>query len=325
MVRSALVVCVALSLVACKGKESYAEMARKANAARSDAGEPVKAYPPDATLLAGKQNGPRQISVDGDGIYWLNDGSRGEGQPGIMKLPKSGGELTPLLKSDQVVSIAADASSVYFIVPRAGQVAKVAKSGGQPTVLAETQGMIRALAIDDTDVYWAEEEALYRVPKAGGKAQVAVKDASLVDYLVADEGNLYWYGSISGSVMRASKKGGGPARIHNDDKHTLHTIFIDGADLYFSFGAAKKMELYRMPKGGGTPAQVVGGQEPGSDFATDSSHIYWASEDGIFKVARSGGSVTQVVAKADRIRNLAVDGSHVYWTDRGGRVQKMAK
>jgi hypothetical protein len=80
-----------------------------------------------------------------------------------------------------------------------------------------------------------------------------------------------------------------------------------------------------MAKGGGMPSQLAGGLEPGSDYTTDSSFVYWVTEDGIFKVPRGGGSPTQIVSKTDRSRNLAVDDTSVYWTDRGGRVQKMPK
>lgn len=185
--------------------------------------------------------------------------------------------------------------------------------------------MMRTLALDDTTVYWAEDDGLFAVPKAGGKSQQVVKGAGLADYLVADAATLYWYSSVSGKVYKAPKKGGAPAVLYADEQHTLNNFFLDGGELHFSFGSNGKMELNRLPKGSNKPVQVFGGQEPASDFATDGTSIYWVTEDNILKVPRAGGTPTVVVAKGDRMRNLAVDESSVYWTDRGGRVQKMPK
>jgi hypothetical protein len=211
------------------------------------------------------------------------------------------------------------------VLGRAQKVMKVAKSGGEPVELATSEGLPRALTLDDTTLYWGEDEGLFSVPKAGGKAQPVIKGASLPDFLVVDETALYWYSSVSGKAFKGPKRGGSPAPLYTDDQHTLNAFFLAGGELFFSYGSNGKMELYRLPKSGGKPTLVVGEQNPGSDFATDGTNIYWATDDAIFKVQKSGGAATAVVQKGDRLRNLTVDDSSVYWTDRGGRVQKMAK
>src|SRR5262245_50100127 len=154
--RTLLLVAVLTAAGACKGKNRYEELARKANASRSDAGEEVTPSPKEATLLAGHQNGPRQIAADSDSVYWLNDGTRGEGKAGLMKASKSGGEPKVLVDGDGIFAFALDDSNVYFVAPRAGKVLKVAKSGGEPVSLADTGGIIRGIAVDDKEVYWPE-------------------------------------------------------------------------------------------------------------------------------------------------------------------------
>lgn len=322
---AALWMLVVVAAASCKGENKYDRMAREANAARADGGLKVAPYPPQATLLAGSQNGPRQVFVDADAVFWLNDGSRGDTDPGLIKVPKNGGPTVTLVKSDAISAVVADAQALYFLFPRAGKIMKQSKSGGEPTALADSQGVLRTLTLDDTTVYWAEDDGVFAVPKAGGKSRQVLSGIGLADFLVADQASLYWYSSVSGKASRGSKKGGAPAPLYADEQHTLNSFFLDGQELCISFGSSGKMELYHLPKTGGKPTLIVGGQEPASDIASDGSAIYWATEDAIFKVPRSGGSVEPVVLKGDRIRNLALDDSSVYWTDRGGRVQKMKK
>src|SRR5262249_43055977 len=155
------------------------------------------------TLIAGHQNGPRQIAVDDDAIYWLNDGTRGEGKAGIMQAQKRGGDVKALVEGDGIFAFAIASTTLYFLAPRAGKLSKVPKSGGEPRALVETSGIRRGLALDEDTVYWPENEGIFRIPKAGGKPQQIVKEIISPDYLPIDESNAYWYSSLSGIVMKA--------------------------------------------------------------------------------------------------------------------------
>jgi hypothetical protein len=307
----------------CKGGNNYAEMARQANAARSDGGNPdAMPSPPNATLLAHTQNAPRALQVQGGSVFWLNQGGRSVGEKGVFAVSTNGGPTVTITSgAPDIMSAMADGDSVYWLAPREGKVFKAPRAGGAATELAPTTGISRGLVIDDTDVFWAENGAIYRVPKAGGKP-VQVAEAGIPDGLTVDEGWVYWYSTLAGEVYRAAKKGGKAAKVHADDKHTLHTFFVDGPDLFVSFGADDKMVLQRVPKGGGAAVTVIEGQKPGADFAVDGQNVYWITEDDIRKVPRAGGAMTKVVDKVEHGRDIAVDGSFVYWADRT-RIQKL--
>lgn len=315
-----------LALAACKGNgksNDYAAMAKAANAARADAGNPLAMpAPPNATLLAFGQNSPRLLTVEGDSVFWLNEGGR-IGPVGLFKAPKDGGKVTTLMEEPELTAMAVDGSDVYFLAPRAGKLGKVSRNGGAPVILTELQGLIRGMAIDDTDVFFAEDEGIHRVPKGGGKEQTVVQ-TGIPDYLVADNNAVYWYSNISGVVQKAPKHGGGASKVHADDQHTLHTIFVDGNDLFISYGAEKAMTIQRLGKSGGKPTPVVEGQDVASGFAIDGQNIYWSTDDTIFKAPRTGGQATKVVEKAEHAHDIAVDSQYVYWTDRT-RVQRMPK
>jgi hypothetical protein len=309
----------------CKGGNDYAAMARAANAAHADAGNPDQSpAPPNATLLAHTQNAPRGLQVQGNTVFWLNQGGRAVGQKGVFGVALNGGPVTTITSgAPDIMAMAADNDSVYWLAPREGKIMKAARSGGAATELASTTGISRGLVIDDNDVFWAENGAIYRVPKAGGKA-VQVAEAGIPDGLQVDESSVYWYSTLTGQVYRAAKKGGKAAKVHEDDKHTLHMFFVDGPDLFVSFGADEKMVIQRVPKGGGAATTIIEGQKPGFDFAVDAQNLYWITEDDIRKVPRSGGAMTKVVDKLEHGKDVAVDGANVYWADRT-RIQKMPK
>lgn len=140
-----------------------------------------------------------------------------------------------------------------------------------------------------------------------------------------DDAYVYFYSVMAGKLARAPKKGGPAKVVVAEDRATLHAFFVDAANVYWTFGSEKKMEIDRQPKSGGKPTQVVTGQDPPMDIEQDATHIYWTTGDAIFKVAKTGGAVTPVVEKVDRALSLAVDASFVYWSDRIGRVQKAPK
>ena len=313
-----------LFLTACKGGNDYASMAKQANAARVDAGSEVAPAPAGATLLGSGQNSPAHLQLEGDTVFWLNEGGR-TGTPGLFKLPKAGGPTVSLMEEPELVAMAADANSVYWLAPHVGKIGKVSRGGGgKPEVLGETTSILRGMVIDDSDVFWAENEAIMRVSKAGGKAQ-PVCVVGLPDFLTIDGAYVYWYSMISGVIQKAPKKGGPVSKVYADDQHSLHTFFIDGPDLFVSFGAENKMVIQRLPKSGGKPTTLIEGQDPATDFAIDANNIYWITEDNIFKVPRSGGAATKVVEKLEHGRDVVVDDRFVYWADRSGRIQRLPK
>jgi len=312
---------VILGLVGCKSEKDYLAKLPKV----PDAGpEELRPRPPEATLLLAEQNGPRGLEVVSGQVFWMNQGGRPTGTIGVFGMPDRGGPVTTYTQGNaDLMAIAADADAVYWLEPRAGRVMKKPRAGGDETKLADSMGISRGLFLDADTVYWAENEAIYAVPKAGGKSRV-VSLTDIPDLFGVDDGFVYWYSSISGNLSRAPKKGGRAQTIYADKEHTLHTLLVDGSDLFVAWGAEGRMTIQRLPKSGGTPVTVVDGQQSPLDFALDAQHLYWITEDDVLKVPRSGGAATRVVEKLWFGTSLAVDDQYVYWTDRS-RIQRMPK
>ncbi|MBI3182834.1 MAG: DUF5050 domain-containing protein [Myxococcales bacterium] len=309
-----------LALAGCKDK--YREAAESARA--RDAGSQVGPMPERATLLAHGQNVPRDLQLDGQNLYWLNEGRRAEGTPGIYRIPKSGGEVSELVSGRGIHAIAVDDVSVYFLHPEQGTVSAVPKLGGEARTLASEQENLGALAVDDSHVYWTATEGIFRVEKAGGKVSPVVNNLSQLSGLSVDDSHVYWYALMAGKLARAPKKGGPPTQLVSEEV-TLHSFFIDQGHLYWSFGSEKKAQLKRMAKSGGRAEQVVAGQEVPAEFAFDDGHVYWNTESEVFRAPKSGGPAEKVLEGADRALDIAVDASHLYWTDRSGRIQRVSK
>ncbi len=311
-----------LALVACRSEKDY----YKNLPSRVDAGpEELRPAPAGATLLATGQNSPRALQVLGDSVFWLNQGGRPVGAKGVFSVPGRGGAVSAHTSgASDILAMAADSAAVYWLAPREGKIVRVPRGGGEEQVLAETTGISRGLVIDDADVFWAENEAIYAVPKAGGKVRT-VSPAGIPDYVALDDTYVYWYSTVSGVLFRAPKKGAPrPTKVYADEKHTLHFIFLDGNDLFVSYGPENAMVIQRLPKAGGTPVTVVEKQQPGSDFAIDGAHIYWITDDDVWMVPRSGGEASKAVEKLVHGVDVAVDDQFIYWSDRT-RIQKMAK
>lgn len=318
--RTGLLLAALLSLAGCKNK--FEDM--KQAALTRDAGPAVAPVPAGATLIAHGQNVPRDLLVDGSHLFWLNEGRRAEGTPGVYSVSKEGGEVKELVSGLGVHGLALDDQNIYWIHPENGTVSKAPKGGGAAESLATEQENLSAIAVDDTHVYWAGGTGIYRVEKAGGKVQAVVDNISLPNGLHVDDQHVYWYSIMSGKLARAPKKGGKPSSLVEEEV-TLHAFFIDGDSLYWSYGSEKKAKVKKMAKAGGKPLEVVTGQDVPGDFAFDESHIFWLTPENIFKAPKAGGSAEKIVEGMDRAIDLNVDGSYVFWTDRIGRIQRMKK
>lgn len=316
--------CLALSVAACHEESAADRAIREAKNKPPDAGVSAQAVPARATLLASGQNVPRSLVVEGGQLFWLNEGRRAEGKPGIYSVSASGGEVKTLFGGGGVETILVDDQFVYWIQPEQEVVMKVSKSGGAPqTVLTEQVGL-SSFVQDKDALYWTSSDGLVRFPKAGGKPKQLATGMSPPVGLAMDGNGFYWYSAIQGDLFKVPKSGGTPKSILHQEL-TLHDFLLDGGYLYWALGSQGKTEFRRVSTAGGKAQTLCTGQSIPVAMAADEGHLYWTTGDTIMRVAKAGGSPDKVVDGADRALSIAVDGSSVYWTDREGRVEKVAK
>jgi hypothetical protein len=154
-----------------------------------------------AKELAPPQVGANGICVDNDSVYW-------DTPDGIKKAPKTGGEATFLYQNPTkwpTVALVCDAENFYFAqMNEKGHSAlmKLPKKGGAPTQIAPAVNHTMEFALDDTSVYYFDNEpgggltgavALRKVSKNGGEpVPLDHGAAGWVKYLAVDKAQAYF-------------------------------------------------------------------------------------------------------------------------------------
>jgi hypothetical protein len=102
-----------------------------------------------APLELSGASGALDFALGSDAVFYLDPAGNG-----LVRVAKGGGSLTTLVANASAFSIAVDASSVYWADPFKSQIFKVSLAGGSPETVATGQGVVQALALDDSCVYW---------------------------------------------------------------------------------------------------------------------------------------------------------------------------
>jgi len=103
--------------------------------------------------------------------------------------------------TDTPYALATDGATLYWSSRYPGAVGSVPiPAGGTPTALAAGGGDSLSVAVDQTNVYWADAEGIHRLPKLGG-CPAQIINSEVVQRVAADGVNVYWTNS-SGQVMK---------------------------------------------------------------------------------------------------------------------------
>jgi hypothetical protein len=224
--------------------------------------------------LAAGQDQPIGIAVDDVNVYWTNEGGSGS----VMKVPVGGGTPTTLASGQGAAfGIAVDATSVYWTTITGNHaVMKVAIAGGAPTVLAPATSPW-AIVVRDGGVYFTDGDDVMMVPAAGGDAVTMAVAQEFPSSLAVDATNLYWANSRgAGTIVKLPLAGGTPTTLASSTGSA--SIAVDAANVYFtSQGVIGPNDgtVVRVPIGGGAPTTLVDGQASPKGIAVDANGVYW--------------------------------------------------
>jgi hypothetical protein len=137
---------------------------------------------------------------------------------------------------------------VFATAKGSGVVAPVPKAGGEPVAIAAT-GCPRGIVLDGDRVYWTDYGTIYAAPKTGGTGWIAAKchAGSFVDLAVLHRGR-------------------------------------DGRIFAMCNTMYEAEQLVTLSRGGGCVARGFARRTQTADaIASDASHVYWATMNGIFR------------------------------------------
>ena len=194
-----------------------------------------------------------------------------------------------------------------------------------PKVIAETDGIIRDIALDSTHVYWTNagsDDVVLRVPRRDGATVEPLAQGDGSPFAIALGGTSVFYatsGGVEGDVLwEVSQSGGSPSSAASVDDSISHLV-IDGDTLFYSTTAGT---IYRT-QAGQTPTAIATDQGDIGGLGYDDLRLYWVDTDAgaLMRVDRGGGKSVSLAEGMSRPRGLAVEGGSAFVTagvaDRG--------
>jgi hypothetical protein len=199
------------------------------------------------------------------------------------------------------------------------------------TIVGSFPGDVTSVAMDDTYLYAALFQAIYRLRRDGaGGAQLLANTSSFNDGVVVDDTNVYWTDLCGpdpdcgqGEVQSIPKAGGTvttlasaqqrPWSMVADETHLYWTN--QGQDYYGQpFGGGQVVSI---PKAGGTPLVLVNNLELTDSLALDNAGgIVFHANNIVGRVPKSGGAQTTLENLLDGcpVSNFVVSGTKLYYS-----------
>ncbi|HLL56216.1 MAG TPA: putative Ig domain-containing protein, partial [Myxococcaceae bacterium] len=291
-------------------------------------------------LAHGLTSGPRDLTVDGANLYWITDQGR------VMQLAKPGGTGGPPavgacagdpgwalpVRISEVGgwgNLVTDGTHVYWtdnVGSRGGHVYKVPVGGAaRPTPLASELDSPRNLQLFGGRLYWANHSnATYgkvmSINTSGTPAAATYASGQEnVDSLAVDSSGVWWTSSGNHSLWKNNQA------LVSYSPNWPNLVTLDATHAYW----VAPGYTWKMPKGGGTPVQVMAG---GGEMVATGGFLYWIAghpTQAIRKLDLAAGTTVTLVTGESSARNLVVDGPDLYWLSdvldpkENGRVKRL--
>jgi hypothetical protein len=190
-----------------------------------------------ATKIASGSPQFSQFGVNSSAVFWADV----SGSP-IHKTPAAGGTTVDFAMTTQAQYVAADETNVYWSDQdlMGGSFVMAPVGGGTPTVVATDLTNPGAIAVDGTNVYYANSSTLF--------------------------GTKFW---------KMPRTGGAPVMFALSPDFGAYEITVDATDVYW----AAYNEIGKAPLAGGAVTTVASGQFGAMDIAVDATNVYWLNSD----------------------------------------------
>jgi hypothetical protein len=242
---------------------------------------------------------------------------------------------TPLMLASEQrepYTIVVSATNVYWTNISSATVVTVPSCGGSPVTLI-SEGSNGALAVDQTNLYWAKgtpesESIVLETPLSGGSTTALASSGSVLS-LAVDATRVYWGDN---GVLLAVPLGGGTTVTFPIDNLVAAEVATDSYSIYVPTQNRGAYLLLALPLDGGAPVTLTSGSGQPTGIALCGDSVCWGGFAGfagaggaIMTIPKAGGTPTTLVSGSTAPAGVAADSTTVYWTDSmGGTVMKIS-
>jgi len=314
----------------------------------SDSPAPLKRYTPATGTLAGlaPRIGPiLGVAAEGTRVLWtelLDEGAGSCGSETSTIALRRTDDGTSLETLDEAGNCSRDVSSDVVVAagavfwaqhaettPATFTIRRTPLDGSPSAVPVTTTLRIRALAADDTHLYWSEEgdaaldpSRVWRVPHAGGVPEELHATAqrpfglalTATDVLVAERA----WATEDGALVRVPKAGGASSVLASFASPARRVV-TDGTTIAWLTDA----EVGILAPGPGPAIPLASALDPAVDLALDGDRLLWIESSPLCCAGRlravplAGGAAVTLSAATSPLRLArALDGSS--WWSEGG-------
>jgi len=249
-----------------------------------------------------------------------------DGADNLYRVPKSGGIPTSVVPGAEPGEgeVVVEDTYLYWANRTVGQVRRVNKAGGTPSVLGASP-VPKHLALDAGEIYWTDfgvsdaDGALYRAPKQPGGSTTLVASGFRTPAGLALVGlDVFVVGRDDGSLTRVAKDGGVIDIVDPGDPGWFQgwSVLRDGNEVLWA-SAPDLMAIEGMTS---LVPLLLGGMEHPRVMVLDEGQLFWCSLEGPLQelryVQRSSlpGGSWRVLASGLGCHGVAVDDDFVYFT-----------
>jgi hypothetical protein len=149
--------------------------------------------------------------------------------------------LPPITMAAGASFLASDATNLYIAVQGIlSGIYRVPKNGGAPVEFVPGVRNVRALSIDDTWLFFTNDNEVRRVRKSDGTNELIATASGSVCEFEADASSLYW---LSSSLLYRAPRAGGVASVVRTPRD-LAALASDGTTLWVFASTLRTGELF---------------------------------------------------------------------------------
>jgi hypothetical protein len=227
----------------------------------------------------------------------------------------------------QVEGIAVDDTYIYYTNGYGSydSVERVPAAGGPLVTLASARNYARGIAVDQNNVYWAEELTnglILQVPVGGGSVTTLASGQSMPSQIALDPTDVYWTtwdaANSIGTVSRVAI-GGNTVQTLATTILNCSDLTVDGSNVYLVSPGTLGLSngtVASVPLTGGAVTTLASNRAFPRSIAVDSTNVYWTSlsDNSVWAMPKTGGTPV-LLASGPAPGAIVVDGSNLYWAN----------